>query len=117
MIDVKLNENHDLYLGKNQTVTDLEKVKQDIFVKLQWFRGEWEYDVNLGVPYFESILGQRNPDVRTTFSLLARAIETVANVIKVELQDFDFDGKTKKLRLDLTVDTIFGQIPIKNYIL
>lgn len=54
----------DLYL-ENGTVrltnSLAESVAQDLKISLSFFQGEWFLDPRQGMPYFQSILGQRTP--------------------------------------------------------
>ncbi len=55
----------DLYLNPNGTVqltaSLSEDVAQELWIRLRLFRGEWFLDPDQGIPYFESILGQKTP--------------------------------------------------------
>jgi len=54
----------DLYLdhGTIRTTNTLsESVVQDLMIALRFFKGEWFLDPDQGLPYFQSILGQKTP--------------------------------------------------------
>ncbi len=54
----------DLYLENGTvhlTTTLIEEVAQRLFVSLKMFKGEWFLDPSQGVPYWQSILGIKQP--------------------------------------------------------
>ena len=76
MPDLKLNDSHDLSFvdGDFQiTTTESESLAQRLLVKLYTFQGEWFLNTNLGVPYYQSILGK------------GRAKETIDNIFKQKI--------------------------------
>lgn len=66
--DLQLDSNGNL----NLTTPDLS-IAQDVASAIRTFLGECWYDTTLGLPYFQTILGQRPP-----FSLLKGYIEAAA---------------------------------------
>ena len=55
----------DLYLdatGNCRLTNSLsEDVAQELWIRLHFFQGEWFLDTTVGIPYFQSILGQKTP--------------------------------------------------------
>lgn len=54
----------DLYLDNGTvglTNSLSEEVAQELFIRLNFFQGEWFLDTTQGIPYFQSILGQKTP--------------------------------------------------------
>ena len=79
-----------------------EKLRYDVEVALQIFRGEWIYDPVVGVPYLETVFvkGTPLPLIREAFRNEVARIPTVVDIPKVELQ---FDKSTGKLAVDMLV--------------
>jgi len=116
IFDAKLNSNNDLDFGKSNIVTGIEKVRQQVLVRMKLFREEWSYDTSIGIPYFQEILGKKNPDLLKVFSVFLTEIEKIPNVESANVLDFDFDEKTKKLTIKLSANSIYGNIVLSNTI-
>ena len=58
MSTLALDENGDLLPGA-QLLRGIAAVAQDVKQRLRLFRGDWEFDLSAGVPYYEEILGKR----------------------------------------------------------
>jgi len=70
----------------------LETVAQRLKIKLRTFLGEWFLDTQVGLPYYQSILGQKNPDLAPIRSIFRSAL----------LADPDVDSVP---RCDITLNT------------
>jgi hypothetical protein len=67
----------DIYLENGTarlTSTLLEEVAQRLFISLKMFKGEWFLDPDQGIPYWQSILGQRIP-LSVMSGIFRRAIQ------------------------------------------
>lgn len=61
-MDVLLGPDHDLVFINGETPvtnTDFEVVAQRLKIRLLTFQGEYDFNTQYGVPYFQRILGQR----------------------------------------------------------
>lgn len=70
----------------------LETIAQRLRIKLRTFMGEWFLDTTVGVPYYQDILGVKNPDLGVIASIFRRQL----------LADPDVDSVP---RLDLTLNS------------
>ena len=86
-MDILLDNNGDLFLGKDGDIILSNSVRQKIRIKLLWFLGEWRWNKDYGLPYFEELL-IKNPDTeafeRYIHDVLVE-IEEVTEIFKVEI--------------------------------
>ena len=87
----RLDENGDYSFGNNSLdyIKDNDAVVQAIKTKLYLFYGEWWEDISLGLPMFQSILGQvSNENLRRTVILLsAEQIQSVENSVGLHIKN------------------------------
>lgn len=106
----RLDENGDYSFGNNSLdyIENDEAVIQAIKTKLYLFYGEWWEDLSLGLPMFQSILGQvSNENLRRTVILLsAEQIQSVEGVSSVD--SIVVGISARKLTLDIDVTTEYG---------
>ncbi len=55
---LRLDAEYDPIFAPTSNLTDLDAVTQAIMTRLRLFLGEWWADTNIGLPVFQSILGQ-----------------------------------------------------------
>lgn len=67
-----------------RTVSGAAYLTQKIKQRLQVFFGEWYLDRTIGIPYFETILGQNDPDIGATKAILISEIAKIPGVSYVE---------------------------------
>jgi len=72
----KLDSNHDPIYGNGIAcfLTDLEAVAQIIETSLLLFQGEWWNDETIGLPVFQSIVGNAENNRQATISLLIQQV-------------------------------------------
>jgi hypothetical protein len=75
-------------------------VAQDLRTRLNMFRGEWFLDLQEGVPYFENIIGVKDPDKNQIKSIFRDAILATDYVTSVTSLDLVIDGSTRSATLD-----------------
>lgn len=94
--------------GQLVLVTGAEAIRQDITVRLRWFRGEWFLDRRTGVPWFQSILGQK---LALAFieRILRGAILATPGVASITTFALSFDAVERELALDFEVRTTDGE--------
>lgn len=111
VVDLLLGRDNDLVFadGDFQFVRGVDGVAQLCRIAVQMFAGEWFLDLDLGIPYWDLILGQ-NPDVA---DLAARAsfreaLLGVPGVLRIIFLDVNFDGDTRQLTVSWQVSTAVG---------
>lgn len=100
-------ENFDLQLTNNEQIV-VQRVKQALLL----FKGEWFLDIDLGVPYYSDILGQKNSidAVRSIFISEIRNVEGVKDLTEFNI---NFDEANRKLVIDfIIIDDFNNQINI-----
>lgn len=104
----KLDENGDYLFGNNSYdyIEKDEAIAQAIKTKLYLFYGEWWEDISLGLPMFQSILGQvSNNNLRQTVILLcAEQINLVEGVTSVDSISVDISARKLGLTIDVTTE-------------
>lgn len=117
----KLDENGDYVFGNNSYdyIEKDEAIAQAIKTKLYLFYGEWWEDISLGLPMFQSILGQvSNNNLRQTVILLcAEQINLVEGVTSVDSIFVDISARKLGLTIDVTTEngtTINLEVELNN---
>lgn len=117
----KLDENGDYVFGNNSYdyIEKDEAIAQAIKTKLYLFYGEWWEDISLGLPMFQSILGQvSNNNLRQTVILLcAEQINLVEGVTSVDSVSVDISARKLGLTIDVTTEngtTINLEVELNN---
>lgn len=117
----KLDENGDYVFGNNSYdyIEKDEAIAQAIKTKLYLFYGEWWEDISLGLPMFQSILGQvSNNNLRQTVILLcAEQINLVEGVTSVDSISVDISARKLGLTIDVTTEngtTINLEVELNN---
>lgn len=107
----KLDENGDYTFGNNSQdyIDGLEAIAQAIQTKVLLFYGEWWENIGIGIPMFQSIIGQMDPEnLKMSASLLiTQRIMEVEGVLSVENLEIERDGRS--LRYTIDVNTTEGQ--------
>lgn len=102
----KLTENGDYSFGNNKFdfISDKEAVAQSIKTKILLFYGEWWEDLGIGIPMFQSILGQVKPNVvsNSLQLLVAERIKEVIFVKTVDIVDVNIIGRTITMYIKVT---------------
>lgn len=78
---------------------------------LMLFQGAWFLAAADGVPWFQSILAVKNPDLRVVSTLLIEAILTVPEVARVTKFTTTFDRTTRVCQVTCNLVTTVGAIP------
>jgi len=77
--DVYLNEQGTVEL--TQSLSD--QVRQDLWIRLRFFLGEWFLDPTQGIPYFQNILGGKTP-LPIVAQIYRKVILTTAGVASLD---------------------------------
>lgn len=107
-----LNSNNDLIIenGRIKLVDNAAEALQHVRTRLQLFAGECFFDVNAGVPYFQSIL-TKPVNLDNIESILKQTILETDDVRKLATFEMRFsDTEERKLIVNANVETVFGTI-------
>lgn len=100
--DLKI-ENFDLSL-----VTGIDRVLQNLKIRLWFFFTEWFLDTSKGVPFFQEIM-IKNPDLNSNEALLKDVIIGTVDVLEILSFDLNFDSATREQVVNFEVNTTFGR--------
>jgi hypothetical protein len=105
-----LDADYDPVFDPNAALTDLDAVRQVIVTRLWLFMGEWWENLNLGLPVFQSILGQlASPSgIAAMQALIQQNILGTPYVTGVTSVGVNFT--TGRLSYTTTVQTAFGTV-------
>lgn len=99
-----LIENLEAYVVKGA-----DRVRQQLYVKLNLWVSEWFLDTEFGTPYIDGILGKQI-SLNGAIAALKRSIREVADVETITRMDYTFDRRTRKMTIDFECRTPFGLI-------
>lgn len=113
MLDIRLTNDHDLDLSSlDITLVDkAEQVRQQLLIKLRLFTGEWFLDTEFGTPYLQSILGKQLT-LSASIAALRKSILEVEGVTNIAELTYDFSAQNRRLSVNFTVDTPYGQVEV-----
>ena len=103
-MDLLLDSDGDLYIGKNGDVRIEQSVAQEIKIRLKWFEGEWKWNRDRGIPYLTGIFG-RKPNINYIEQVIREKIFEVTVVTNVRNVSVIFDKNRRTVRIDFTAET------------
>ena len=110
----KLDQNGDYTFGAGSYdyISDDEAIGQAIKTKILLFYGEWWENLGEGIPMFQSVLGQTNPDtIKSSLSMLVeQRIMEIQEVDSVKNIEIDYDRKNRTISMEVDVATTSGEI-------
>ena len=112
--DLLLSASHDLEIidFDLRLTDDSTRVAQRVKRALLLFKGEYFLDSELGMPYYNDILGTKN-SLDSIRSLFINEISSVEGVKEINAFDMVFSDVTRELTIQLKVtDTLSNQIEI-----
>lgn len=106
--DLLLDAEGDLVIDSDiRFATGLDSIAQGIRIGILTFFGEWFLNQEIGVKWYEDILGQPF-DESVVVSALREPIIATPNVLSIESLSAAYDSPTRKLTVDWKVNTIYG---------
>lgn len=90
-------------------VKGAERVRQNIDIKLKFWRGEWFLDTEAGTPYLEDILGKRVSLAGAIAAVRASILE-VADVNGLPSFSYTFNRQTRQFDYNFEAATSLGLI-------
>lgn len=104
-MDILLDANGDLDISKRGDISLGDSVAQKIRIRLLWLEGEWRWDTDEGLPYFDGLL-VKNPDVDEFEGLIREKIFEVDEVTEVRevLVSYDRSERTATVRYTALTD-------------
>lgn len=111
MRDLKLGVDGDLMIEgfDLQLTTDSEIVAQRLKQALSTFKGEWFLNSELGIAYYESILGAKN-SLQAIKAIFVDAIKRVDGVSELTKFDLKFNDDKRILSINFNVIDDFNNL-------
>ena len=114
MTDILLNPDGDLLFSNGDIVVG-DSVSQKIYIRLKWFEGEWRWNREEGLPYFERLF-RKNPDTDLMEALVRAKIFEVTEVTAVREVKIDVDRKTRNAVIRFVAltdtETVRGEVKL-----
>lgn len=108
MADILLDANHDIVITDDLVLVDgLDAIAQNCEISFKTFLGEWFLNLDVGMPYYERLLGQK-PRESVVKKLFTDALMLVSGILSVDNMTFIYDGSTRHLELSFTATTTEG---------
>ena len=97
--------------GELVFVDGAEYIAQSLQERFRFFMGEYKYDVNFGMPYFQQILikGFNANIIRGAFTNMALSCPGVSAVKSLTL---DFNHSARSMAVNIEVQSDVGLLPI-----
>ena len=90
---------------------DLPGIKQQVTLRLGFFKGEWFLDEDAGVPWYEEII-VKNPNLLRIREIFREAILSVAGVEEITFLDLLFATYSRTLSVNFKASTNLGELGI-----
>ena len=107
--DLALSKSGDLLINESGDFTIIDSVRQGIQIKLRWIKGEWVFNPEMGVPYFESIL-VKTPTLALIEKSLGYHFLRVSGVTCVGSLNLAWEKKKRTLSAKFTAKTTEGEV-------
>lgn len=113
-MELKLTSETDLDLSTGNLVfiDGLEAIRQDINIRLRFFKGEWFLNTEVGIPYFQKILGQK-PRLNVIRDIYRTAILGTPGILAITALTVDFDRSSRKVSISFRATTSEGPLEYK----
>jgi len=79
-----------------------------IATRLRTFLGEWFLNTEIGVPYYQNILGQKNPNFGVLYAIFAKEIRDTVGVISLRRLSLDYEAGDRQLSITFSVQAEDG---------
>lgn len=86
-------------------------VAQAVATRLRLLTGEWFLDLQEGIPYAPAVLGKHTKESYDPV-IRARILETEGVTAITEYESV-FDGETRKLTVNVTIETVYGAASVQ----
>ena len=110
----RLDDNGDMVFGHGEAAflrDSPECVAQAVVTRLRLLLGEWFLDLTEGTPYVPAVMGKHTGE-SYDFIIRQRVLET-EGVTDIEEYESFFDGETRKLSVNIRINTVYGPAAIQ----
>ncbi len=114
IIDLARDSDGDLDIGPHlpqgiRFTSGLEAVQQNIKIGLDTFQGEWFADLDLGVPYYQDLLG-KSYSASEWQAAIRRVLINTEDVLEIVSLTLDYDETTREVDGRFVVRSTFGTV-------
>lgn len=105
MTDIALTDDHDIDVSNNDlhlVATESQSIRQRLIIKILTYQGEWFLNSQLGVPYYEFILGA-NRSKETIDSIMQTAILEEPEVLEITRFKSRIDTISRAYEMEFTI--------------
>jgi hypothetical protein len=108
-MNIFLDGNNDIAMvdGGLLLITGIEETRQLLQQTLSFFQADWFLDLNLGLPYFQTIL-QKATSISAVEGIYLDTIAAVPGVLDIETFNLAFDKTTRRADVTFRVVTSNG---------
>lgn len=101
-MDIALDGSGDIDLtGDTMRLVDGDDaIRQQLTIRYQFVKGEWQNDTRVGIPYFEDVW-IKNPDFNIIRGLFRQATVTCPGIDTIRTLGINVDGKTRRATISL----------------
>lgn len=116
MTDLKLDTAGDLDTSMPGVllVDGAARVAQQVRTRLRTFKGEWEFDLDAGVPWFERVLAIKGVNLNDVDTVLKTEIQDVADVVSILSFSLTLDHNSRQATITAKINTTFGQAVVED---
>ena len=110
-VDIQITD-RDLVVtsGDLVVIDEGERVAQAVEMRIQALRGEWFLDRTFGLPYFESVLGEKMIPGEDFDAVVKATILEVDGVNRIISFESSLDHSNRIYEVEFVADTIYGPI-------
>lgn len=94
-MDILLDEKGDIFISPDCDIVLTNSVAQKISIRLQWFLGEWRWNIEEGLPWFSDFFGVKSPDIDNFNALIREKIFEVDEITDVISVFTEYDPSTR----------------------
>ena len=113
MTSLAINDDNDIHFtnyGLTFTSNIQDEILQRVKIRLRFFQGEWFLNTAHGVPYYQSIIGQKPINLNIINDIFINEIKDVEGIISVQESTLDYDATKRKLLFTFIASTEDGNI-------
>lgn len=103
MLDILMKEG-DLVITAGGDIVLADSVRQAIRIRLLWFAGEWRFNEEFGIPYYDEVYIKK-PNLEKIKLILTREIRKVEEVLDVRDMNILLDSNSRVATVTFTVYT------------
>lgn len=86
-----------------------DAIRQQLAIRYQFFKGEWQNDLRVGFPYFESVL-VKNPDTNVIRGMYRQATVTTPGLDSIENLTLAINPATRVLSVSVRARKLNGAV-------